>query len=70
MIIFQKKDKKKIIEYNLKKQPNNASIHQMNIILNNNSDESPNKTVQQAHEHCPDVPEINLIASNLFHKNR
>ena len=41
----------------------------MNIVVNNDSDESQNKAVQQALEQCPDDYEINHIASNIFQKN-
>ena len=66
---ISKEDKKKCIEDSLKKQPNNASIHQMNIALNNDSDESQNKAVQQALENCPNDHEINHIASTIFQRN-
>ena len=65
---ISKEDKRNIIEDSLKKQPNNASIHQMNIAINNDSDESQKKAVEQALEHCPDDPEINHIASNVYQK--
>ena len=41
----------------------------MNIVVNNDSDESQNKAVQQALEQCPDDYEIKQIASNIFQKN-
>ena len=41
----------------------------MNIVLNNDSDESQKKAVQQALKHCPDDPEINHIASNVYQKS-
>ena len=66
---ISKDEKKNIIENSLKKHPNNASMHQMNIALNNDSDESQKKAVQQALEHCPDDPEINHIASNVYQKS-
>ena len=66
---ISKEDKKKIIEDSLKLQSKNPSIHQMNIVVNNDSDESQNKAVQQALEQCPDDYEINHIASNIFQKN-
>jgi hypothetical protein len=40
----------------------------MNIAVNNDSDESQNKAVQQALEQCPDDYEKNQIASNIFQK--
>ena len=66
---ISKEDKKKIIQDSLKLQSKNPSIHQMNIVVNNDSDESQNKAVQQALEQCPDDYEINHIASNIFQKN-
>ena len=66
---ISKEDKKKIIEDSLKLQSKNLSIHQMNIVVNNDSDESQNKAVQQALEQCPVDYEINHIASNIFQKN-
>ena len=66
---ISKEDKKKIIEDSLKLQSKNPSIHQMNIVVNNDSDESQNKAVQQALEQCPVDYEINHIASNIFQKN-
>ena len=66
---ISQKDKKNIIENSLKKYPNNASIHQMYIVLNNDSDESQKNAVQQALKHCPDDPEINHISSNVYQKS-
>ena len=66
---ISKEDKKKIIEDSLKSQSKNPFIHQMNIVVNNDSDESQNKAVQQALEQCPVDYEINHIASNIFQKN-
>ena len=66
---ISKEDKKKIIQDSLKLQSKNLSIHQMNIAVNNDSDESQNKAVQQALEQCPVDYEINHIASNIFQKN-
>ena len=65
---ISKEDKKKIIEDSLKFQPKNPSIHQMNISLNNDSDKSQNKTVNQALEQCPNDHEINLFHQIYFKK--
>ena len=62
-------EKKNIIKDSLKNQPNNPSIHQQNIVINNDSDESQINAVELALEHCPDDHEINHIASYIYQKS-
>ena len=63
---ISKEDKKNYVKTSLEKEPNNPSLHQMNIAVNNDSDESQNEAIQNALKHCPDDPEINHMASNKF----
>ena len=66
---ISKEDIKSSITNSLKKQPKNPSLHQMNIIINNDSDELQNEAVLKALDECPDDPEINHIASLVFQNN-
>ena len=63
---ISKEDKKNYVKTSLVKEPNNPSLHQINIANNNDSDESQNEAIQNALKHCPDDPEINHMASNKF----
>ena len=63
------KKKRILLKILKKKQPNNPSIHQQNIVINNDSDESQINAVELALEHCPDDHEINHIASHIYQKD-
>lgn len=65
---ISKEDKKRYILDSLNKQPNNPSLHQMNIVTNNDSDESQHETDQNALEHCPNDHVINHIVSMVYQR--
>lgn len=64
-----KDEKKKIIKDSLLKQPKNQSLHQMNIVANNDSDEAQNEAIKKALQNCPDDPEIRHMASMKYQKD-
>ena len=61
---ISKEDKKNIVKKSLEKYPGNKSFHLINIVVNNDSDESQNKAIQNALNLFPNDPEINHIASS------